>query len=86
MSWKCEKCGQKLSGKEKYCPNCATEAVYRCVKCGKELDNGKHRYCPICSTEKSENRKETLKSIGGAGAAVASLALAVVTRGKFGKK
>ncbi len=40
MSWRCEKCGLKLNGKEKFCPECATKTVYKCKKCGKVMDNG----------------------------------------------
>lgn len=84
MSWKCEKCGQKLNGKEKFCPGCATKTVYKCKKCGKVMDNGKHTYCPICTTERTEKRGDALKKAGGAVATVGSIAIAVVTRGKFG--
>lgn len=61
MSWKCEKCGQKLKGREKFCPECAEKVVYKCKGCGKIMDNGKHRYCPVCSTERAEKRGEVLK-------------------------
>ena len=27
MSWRCESCGQKIKGKEKYCPECAAKTV-----------------------------------------------------------
>lgn len=47
------------------------------------MDNGKHRYCPICSTERAEKRGEALKKAGGTVASVGSIAVAVVTRGKF---
>lgn len=49
MSWKCESCGQKLKGKEKFCPECAAKAIYRCKECGKIMDDGKHSFCPMCS-------------------------------------
>lgn len=82
MSWKCENCGQKLKGKEKFCPECAEKTVYKCKDCGKIMDNGKHLYCPICSTKRAEKRKEALKKAGGTVAAVGSIAVAVVTRSK----
>lgn len=53
MSWKCEKCGQTLKGREKFCP------------------------------ERAEKRGEALKKAGGTVASVGSIAVAVVTRGKF---
>ena len=64
MNWKCEKCGQKLKGKEKFCPECAEKTVYRCNGCGKIMDNGKHSHCPICTTERSEKREEIFKKAG----------------------
>ena len=56
----------------------------KCKKCGKVMDNGKHTYCPICTTERTEKRGDALKKAGGAVATVGSIAIAVVTRGKFG--
>lgn len=88
MSWKCEQCGQKLSGKEKFCPECAAKAVYMCKNCGKVMDNGKHKYCPICNTERAENRNDAIKkaggAIGGVAATAGSIVLAIATRGKHG--
>lgn len=84
MNWKCEKCGQKLKGKEKFCPECAEKTVYRCNGCGKIMDNGKHSHCPICTTERSEKREEIFKKAGGAVVAAGSLVVAVVTHGKYG--
>lgn len=84
MSWKCEKCGLKLKGKEKFCPECATKTEYKCKCCGKIMDNGKHTYCPVCSTEKAEKRGDTLKKASGAVLSIGSIAIAVATRGKFG--
>ncbi len=52
MSWKCEQCGFKLKGTEKFCPNCATKTLYRCVECGKEMDHGRFKQCPSCRTER----------------------------------
>lgn len=82
MSWKCENCGQKLSGKEIFCPNCVTKVIYRCVRCEKELDNGKHKYCPVCNTKRTEERNEKLIRFGGAAAGF--LAVAMVIGKKFG--
>lgn len=86
MSWKCEKCGQKLKGREKFCPECAEKIVYKCKGCGKIMDDGKHRYCPVCNTERAEKRGDAIKKAGGTVAAVGSIAVAVVTRGKFGTR
>lgn len=86
MSWKCVSCGHKLSGKENYCPNCAAKTVFRCVKCGKELDNGKHKLCPICNTKRAEDRNAALKKVGEGVAAAGSVVLAIVTRGKWSGK
>lgn len=84
MSWKCKKCGHKLCGKEKYCPECAEKAVYECKKCKKVMDNGKHRYCPVCSMERAEKRTEAIKGAGGTVVAGVSIAIGIVSRGKFG--
>lgn len=84
MSWKCENCGQKLRGSEKYCPECAEKTVYKCRNCGKVMDNGKHKYCPVCNTEKVDKRNEALKKAGGTVVALGSIAATVVTKGKFG--
>lgn len=84
MSWKCKNCGQKLNGKEKFCPECAEKTIYECKGCGKVMDNGKHRYCPICSTERAEKRNDALKGVGGAVAAAGSIAIGIITKGKFG--
>ena len=64
MSWKCDNCGQKLKGFEKYCPVCATPKTYYCVKCGKEMMHGKSKYCPMCKAEKAEIKKENFKKAG----------------------
>lgn len=83
MSWKCEYCGQKLKGTEKYCPNCANAAIYKCKTCGKVMDNGKHRNCPICNTEKRERNVDAVKKAGGA---VGTLAVgAFMVAGKVAK-
>lgn len=80
MSWKCNNCGQKLSGKEIICPECAEKTVYECKKCGKVMDNGKHKYCPVCNTKKAEKQKGALV----AGAAVGSIVFGIITKDKFG--
>ena len=89
MSWKCENCGQALKGTETYCPNCAAKAVYRCVNCGKELDNGKNKHCALCRTALREKRIDALKKVGGglagAVATVGSIAVGVLTKGKIRK-
>lgn len=84
MSWKCDNCGQKLKGKEKFCPECAAKAVYKCKNCGKVMDNGKHNYCPVCSTERAEKRGDALKKVGEGVAVVGSVAVAILTKGKHG--
>lgn len=84
MSWKCKKCGHKLSGKEKYCPECAGKAVYECKKCAKVMDNGKHRYCPVCKMEREEKRIKAVKGACGTVVAVGSVAIGIVSRGKLG--
>ena len=81
MSWKCENCGQKLTGKEDFCPNCHTKTIFKCMKCGKELDNGKHRYCPMCKTEKDELIKKRLKKVGAGFLAVGSFITMVFVAG-----
>lgn len=86
MNWKCDKCGQKLTGKENFCPNCATKAVYRCMKCGKELDNSKLKYCPVCNTKRDERYNKIIRTAAGSLGTVTSLALFVVSKGKFGGK
>lgn len=86
MSWRCESCGQKLKGKEKDCPECAAKVVYKCKNCGKVMDNGKHSLCPVCSTEKAEKRGDALKKVGEGVAVVGSVAIAIITKGKFGGK
>lgn len=87
MSWNCEKCGRKLKGDEKYCPECATEVVYKCKKCGKIIDNGKKDNCPLCATEAIEKRKkkmEILKTyvapIGAGVATIGGLAIKVIKK------
>ena len=78
MSWKCEKCGQKLSGREKFCPECGTVPEYKCKDCGKELDNGKSKYCPMCALKRKEKQQQKLKDIGQGAAAVGAAGVAVV--------
>jgi predicted amidophosphoribosyltransferase len=85
MSWKCDNCGHKLRGTDNYCPNCAAKAVFRCKRCGKQLDNGKHIYCPTCRMELAENRKENFKKVGAGAVAAASVVLAIATGGKLHK-
>lgn len=86
MSWKCENCGTKLSGKEVYCPQCATKAIYTCKQCGKVMDNGKHSLCPVCNTEKAEKRNGKLKKVAvttvSAVGAVGAVLISVVTKRK----
>ena len=84
MSWKCESCGPKLIGKEKYCPECAAKTVYRCKKCGKIMEDGKHNLCPMCNTERAEKRGDALKKFGECVAVVGSVAIAILTKGKHG--
>ena len=60
------------------------DEIIVCKKCGKQLEEGK--YCKICNAERKEGREKVLKNgvkiIGG----LASLALIVITKGKFGDK
>lgn len=79
MSWKCEKCGQKLSGKEKFCPECGNVPVYKCKDCEKELENGRSHYCPTCKLKRQEKRKEAIGNAGKAVAGVAAVAVTAIT-------
>lgn len=79
MSWKCKKCGQKVSGKELVCPSCAEKMVYECKACGKELDDGKYKYCPACKTDRADKRKEVLLKAGTVVAAVGVVAASVAS-------
>lgn len=82
MKWSCEYCSQKLKGNETYCPKCGKVIVYRCHKCGKELDNGKRKICPLCSTERNEKIKSNLKKIGaGVGAAATAVVFVLANAG-----
>lgn len=84
MSWECKNCKHKLSGKEKFCPECAATAIYECKDCGKVMDDGKHKFCPICSTARTEKRNTTLKGVGSAVVAVGTVVVGLFTKGKIG--
>ena len=87
MKWKCEECGQTLSGEETVCPKCSAKAVYRCEKCGKEMNDGKYKYCPLCKLQLEEDKKAVGKVLlGGLGAvlAVGASIAALVLGGKSG--
>ena len=58
-----------------------------CKKCKRILPEGyKHKYCENCRTEKAQKAKNVGKGILGAAAAVGSIALAIVTKGKIDPK
>lgn len=82
MRRKCEGCGYKLKGTEKVCPQCAQQIIYRCKKCGKEMDNGKHTYCPLCKTERKDKAIEFGKGFLSGVAAICGGALFTAIGGK----
>ena len=43
----CINCGQKLSDRAKFCPECGHKFVTACPKCGSELTLGA-KFCPEC--------------------------------------
>ena len=56
-------------------------------KCQKELPVGyKHQYCEACRNQHAQTTKKVLKGIGTGVAAVASIAVVVVTGGKVNPK
>lgn len=69
MGWKCEYCGQKLTGVEKYCPNCSSVITYKCKSCGKVMNNGKHKKCAFCNTKNREKYINVAKTTGRVAAA-----------------
>ena len=90
MKWKCDNCGKMIepTGEENKCPECSAKVVFRCVKCGKELDNGKNKYCPSCRMQKEETQEKVVKAGIGIGGLVVTggLFLLRLLGGKGGNK
>lgn len=53
-----------------------------CKKCGKEIEKGK--YCKSCEAEHKEIVKDRIKQGGGVIIGIATIAVAIMSNGKFG--
>ena len=70
--------GNNLNSEVRVCKN---------KKCQKVLPAGyKHKYCEACRNQHAQTAKNVLKGIGAGAAAVASVAVVVVTGGKINPK
>ena len=67
--------------------NKSAERVCKNKKCQKVLPSGyKHRYCEACRNRHAQTTKNALKGFGTGIAAVASIAVVVITGGKINPK
>lgn len=58
-----------------------------CKKCNKPLPEGyKHKKCESCRNQQVQGVKNGLKAAAGVAGTVASLAVVIVTKGKFDPK
>ena len=77
---KCKKCGAKLKGIQRVCPEC--ESVFLC-DCGSELPDNKFKECPICRQVKTEKRIKFWGKV--VGVAATSVAAVVTGRALYNK-
>lgn len=45
---KCDKCGNEIDDKEKFCPECGASIGNFCKKCGAKLNKKGQKFCPEC--------------------------------------
>jgi hypothetical protein len=46
-------------GREKYCPECAFELMWKCHRCGEPIRNETATYCSMCRAELKDNPEQT---------------------------
>jgi RNA polymerase subunit RPABC4/transcription elongation factor Spt4 len=55
----------------------------KCSECGRLLNENDNALCPACRATKSHKKKRWTEIIGGIAVTVGSIAIAIITKGKF---